>query len=529
MSSVYLADLYTKFFDHIFFSFVQVLGTLVSNSGFEDIVYQAGVCTSGGLLGVMKGSHYNRAWFIHNTVSKAMERLLMLRFFGELNIQLPSQLAELAAEPDLFTEEIVDSNVLFVQQYEDFKDQVRRGVYGKTPQYWLQYMDLMKYQHMPYTAVQTNDFNLRVESWEKFLPFHFAFNMVKYARYGSYYVHTLKNMETLHPGLKDMFEKTGLYVQAQDCYPVRTALDQRGEQTINRDAKTSGGIKAFSRNSSSVLKWYLNRSEQATNTKALDDLAGLGKDNTPYKPLRPSQILKSESLVGKVQAALENEYLNPFDTALDQSKLYNLSSGSPLKDESAEAILKLPEVGYRLAGEFTEYRLFTTSIPFHAAITRNNYETFSKALKTVTIKKNNKVKVIEVNRNIINSLLSFTNKSGKSINFEAALKYPLSPVPLSIANADGRKRKTNKAKLKEIIYKCSGTEEDVVLGTEKYGYVLDMIAQIRTMSEIPETFEGLFNYCLIVFFLLVDANHCFLRSKKTKKGRKVIITNNVRN
>ena len=102
----------------------------------------------------------------------------------------------------------------------------------------------------------------------------------------------------------------------------------------------------------------------------------------------------------------------------------------------------------------------------------------------------------------------------KSINFEAALKHPLSPVPLSIANADGRKRKTNKAKLKEIIYKYSETDENVVLGTEKDGYVLDMIAQIRTMSEIPETCERSFIFCLIVFFLLVDANHYFLRSKK---------------
>ena len=49
------------------------------------------------------------------------------------------------------------------------------------------------------------------------------------------------------------------------------------------------------------------------------------------KPLRTSQILKSESLVGKVQAVLENKYLNPFHTALDQRKLYNLSSGSPLE------------------------------------------------------------------------------------------------------------------------------------------------------------------------------------------------------
>ena len=111
-------------------------------------------------------------------------------------------------------------------------------------------------------------------------------------------------------------------------------------------------------------------------------------------------------------------------------------------------------------------------------------------------------------------MLSFTNKSGKSNNFEAALKYPLSQVPLSIAKTDGRKRKTNKEKRKEIIYKYSRTKEDVVLGTEKIGHVLDIIAQIRTMSEIPETFEALFIYYLIVFFLLVVANHHFLRSKK---------------
>ena len=32
----------------------------------------------------------------------------------------------------------------------------------------------------------------------------------------------------------------GLSVQAQDKYPLATASDQRGEQTINRDAKTAG-------------------------------------------------------------------------------------------------------------------------------------------------------------------------------------------------------------------------------------------------------------------------------------------------
>ena len=52
--------------------------------------------------------------------------------------------------------------------------------------------------------------------------------MVNYARYDSCHVRTLKNMGNFHPGLKGMLEKTRLSVQAQDCYPIRTALDQRG-------------------------------------------------------------------------------------------------------------------------------------------------------------------------------------------------------------------------------------------------------------------------------------------------------------
>ena len=145
-------------------------------------------------------------------------------------------------------------------------------------------------------------------SWETFLPYYFALNLFNYARYGNYYLEIIKNMENNYPGLRNVLGNVGLYVQAQDRYPIKTAIDRRGEQTINRDAKTSGGIKAFSTNSSSVLKWCLNRSDQAMNSKALDSIAGLRMDNYCYKPLRSSQVLKSESLVNQVQEVLNNEY-----------------------------------------------------------------------------------------------------------------------------------------------------------------------------------------------------------------------------
>ena len=81
-----------------------------------------------------------------------------------------------------------------------------------------------------------------IAAWKIFIPMYFALNNVNYARYGSYYVHTLVNMERIYLGLRGLLEERGLSVQAQDLYPLRTSIDQRGEQTINRDAKTSGKI-----------------------------------------------------------------------------------------------------------------------------------------------------------------------------------------------------------------------------------------------------------------------------------------------
>ena len=100
-----------------------------------------------------------------------------------------------------------------------------------------------------------------------------------------------------------MLKCKGLSVQAQKKYSPRTPIDQREQQTINRDAKTSDGVKAFSTREKSVLKWCLNRPEQAKNTKVLEDLCGLGIGTGIYKPARPSQMLKHEKLVLEVMKA----------------------------------------------------------------------------------------------------------------------------------------------------------------------------------------------------------------------------------
>ena len=214
------------------------------------------------------------------------------------------------------------------------------------------YLDIFRMQRMAHISVQENDFDLRCHSWERFMPLYFALNMTNYARYGSYYVEILNCIDQLYPGMKDMLKTSGLSSQSQDRYPLRTPIDQRGEQTINRHAKTPGGVKSLVSNQNSILKWRLNRSDVATNTRALKELAGTSKEETIYKQLRPAQILLSESLVAKVMDVLQSEYVHPFDPDIDNTKLFHLSSGIPVSDDTADGILSTLEMGSTLYEQF---------------------------------------------------------------------------------------------------------------------------------------------------------------------------------
>ena len=65
-----------------------------------------------------------------------------------------------------------------------------------------------------------------------FVRFYFALIKFNYTRYCSYHLHMMENKEAIFPGLKKLIQTKVFSVQSQDKYPLRTAIDQRGEQTI---------------------------------------------------------------------------------------------------------------------------------------------------------------------------------------------------------------------------------------------------------------------------------------------------------
>ena len=390
-----------------------VIGKLVTESGFEDVIFQAGVCSSGSLQGVLAGSHYNRAWIVHSAFSEALERLLFERFLEDCKKTLPTLFFQTDVT-NLNIEEIIDKQFFFSECLE-FKEKVRSGDLGKTPQFWLLlYIDLMEIQNRIHLSVQENDYDSRKASWKSFLPMYPITNKFNYLRYGAYYNGTLDSIDQLYPGNKELLSKQGLSVQSQDHYPLRTSIDQRGEQTLNRDAKVAGGLTMIANDKDSIFKWTLNRAEEAKNTSELLEMAEIDSPVDIYKALRPSTILKSELFTKDIVNTLNTEYINPFGPDLDKKCLYNLSSGVPVNDDLSDNILKIKQTGKELLESFVDKVFLEKGGKFHDPIKRQTPFLFASSLKSTKITKNNITKTIEFNRNMLGNLITLSSKKWKA-------------------------------------------------------------------------------------------------------------------
>ena len=176
-----------------------------------------------------------------------------------------------------------------------------------------------------------------------------------------------------------------------------------------KDAKTIGGIKDFTTQESTYGKWVLNRSAQAEYVSELLQQAGLKNvSDNPRKCLRMKEIEKSEKAVQNIKSVLSDDFINPFSSELDTDKLYNLASGRPVTEDIRECLLSYKKRGKR-----------GTS------------------------------KDISIQRDILGLIVAASNKEKGAVDIEKALTYPLAPVSLPLASADGAWRKTAKRKLLE--------------------------------------------------------------------------------
>ena len=163
-----------------------------------------------------------------------------------------------------------------------------------------------------------------------------------------------------------------------------------------------------------------------------------------------------------------------------------------IPDEVVNVLLSLPKKGEDLFKEFRQKRLLTGEISFNEPIKKQIDKKLIKNKLIKTVKRSNQVSSIEVNRNILGKLLSHSINHNKRIDFSEALKYPLSPTPLSISHPDAKKRSCNKSDLLlPLILPNQSDSYRNPCSNNLSAYVYDVMVGIRTMNNIPDTFESL--------------------------------------
>ena len=337
---------------HTMMQFFCIIGKIITGSGFEETVYQGGLCTSGGIKGVLSGKHYNRSWTVHECFANALDRLFCESIVISCSSGLEASVKEIKNEDDLKTVINASSFKEHEVQYREKKLQCLKGQHGKTAQFWMMNLELMDLQQKLHFSVNMNDFELRLHCLRAFVSLCFATNKQNYARYGSYYVLLLEHLEETHPGAKAELQEKGLSVCRNDL-DIRQAVDMAGEQTFMKSSKTTGSLKNFITQESTYGKWVLSQLFQAQFVAALKNQAGVSKSsNNPRKCLRESQIRKSERNAENIINTLKNVFINPFSPDLDGNHLYNLASGCPLPGDITESLLSVAARGTSLRNTF---------------------------------------------------------------------------------------------------------------------------------------------------------------------------------
>ena len=137
--------------------------------------------------------------------------MLLKRFTFETNTHIPDHLLEASNDPVLYSNETLGKCQSIIKEYEHFRNRVKKGEFGKTAQFWVLYLDLVKNQYFAHIAVQSNNFDLRLFAWKYMIPFFFVLNKINYARYGSFYTESMGNIEKFYPNLKPLLETKGLF------------------------------------------------------------------------------------------------------------------------------------------------------------------------------------------------------------------------------------------------------------------------------------------------------------------------------
>ena len=445
---------------HLEMAFFGAVGTFIADSGIEYLLTEADILANGSLTGFLKGKFYNRCTRIHQIVAAVMEQKILAKYKETLTDEEACFLQEVMSNPsdDLQFAETVCEDGLFkdlLKRYDEFFHNIMDGHQGSTAAYWAIYVYLINriYRELQ-RAIRTNN----VKGYIEILPYvneiFFALNRPHYARWGSLFLHKLRQMD---PKAYDILQAGAFSIRRTDKSYSRSAVDLTLEQTVNRDAASPmRGISAFRNNESAFRRWSITLTQRGMALSELKHLVGLQSGEQPANQLRPWRVKRDNADIETLTSAI-NSTCNPFDTGSPQ-ELVNVASGKSAKEETKDYLLSTLKRGADLRSKF-ESECEADSSRFLKSVARIQVKNFAAENHKTKTNSIQKVKTAEGVRDVFARILALESQRSNTFDLKHILTFPITDVPLSLAHSDGTPNKTNKAALTKVLEET----QDIVL------------------------------------------------------------------
>ena len=481
---------------HLIMTFIGSIGKLYGDGGLLDILTSSNVYANGTAQMMLQGKHYAKGIRGVKVAHEAMTHLYLsaaesyankndLPWIDEefhilaQNLQSSMQANNHTRCAEIF--KLLESKISYLmqtlRQFQSFgKEQ------SGTFKYWVSFLEAGDLLLKLIRADKEANFQLHLEIVMEMFPFFHLAGRVNYARYSPVYVSEMRQLETKQPEMHKFLMKRGFVVcrskrKGFNCVPSDQAL----EQTINREAKGTGGEIGFTLCKAALLRWILTRHVSGEYSEVFQQLFENKSEYNVHEELGPSRMSRDKSDVTTIKDYIMKHCQNPFDVDTIPNKLINISTGQIATKAVEERLTSIPERGKTIVQKFITERLMDGgTISYWDSIPKGTAVTFESMKKVMSFDTNRKIALDPVV--LFRRLLSVAKH--RDIDMRKVLSFELSPVPPAFFHSDGTMRKATKLdlahKLEENVQQETDLKSKCHIPT---AYIIDGMSFIQGMNE----------------------------------------------
>ena len=176
------------------------------------------------------------------------------------------------------------------------------------------------------------------------VPYFVLAGRINYSRYTPVYIAEMKQLEEREPLMYRHMMEGGFVVRRSaslifNCVPTDQAL----EQTINREAKSQGGVIGFTLRKGALLRWLMTRHITGEYAEAFKELCN--SNGKMHEELGTSRSNKNRKDVKDMKEYLYSQCQDPFDLDDAPDHPMNITTGKTASREVEDSTKGIPERG----------------------------------------------------------------------------------------------------------------------------------------------------------------------------------------